>query len=80
MCGEIDLICKRGNRLVFIEVKGRRNEQRDYITHTQQRRIVRAAELFIAHNPRYAEFNMRFDLVIVRPYKLPEVIENAWHK
>jgi putative endonuclease len=78
--GEIDLICKRGNSLVFIEVKGRRNEMRDYITYKQQQRIIGAAELFVANNPNYANLQMRFDLVIIRPYRLPETIRNAWYK
>ncbi|MES2215333.1 MAG: YraN family protein [Pseudomonadota bacterium] len=77
--GEIDIICQRARSLVFIEVKARSSKFDDVLcTPYQQNRIRRTAEVFLQNNPKYQNFDMRFDLVVIRPYKLPEIIENAW--
>ncbi len=77
--GEIDLIAIRGKQLIFIEVKARKTIINDQILlHKQQQRIKRAAEIFLMHRPKYQNYNIRFDLVIIRPYKLPIIIKNAW--
>jgi putative endonuclease len=77
--GEIDLIMKRGKLLVFIEVKARKHGIYEGIVSTnQQQRITRAAELFIAKHQQYNLYNIRFDLVVVKPYRLPQIIKNAW--
>lgn len=79
--GEIDLIALRGKNIVFIEVKARSTYDNycDHILqHRQQQRITRAAQLFLAYNPKYQHYQSRFDLAIVMPYKLPIIIKNAW--
>ncbi|RYE06183.1 MAG: YraN family protein [Rickettsiaceae bacterium] len=77
--GEIDLITQRGKQLVFVEVKARTsNFDTKFISHQQQRRIKNAAQVFLLSNVKYNNFDVRFDLVIVRPFQLPEIIENAW--
>lgn len=76
---EIDIICQRGKTLVFIEVKARKNDVDDVIcSKFQQQKIIRAAEIFLQQNPKYKNFDLRFDLVIVKPYKFPTIIKNAW--
>ncbi len=77
--GEIDLICTRGETLVFIEVKARSNNIDDILCNPyQQQRIKNAALIFLQKNPIYQAYDLRFDLVVIRPYKLPQIIENAW--
>ncbi len=77
--GEIDIICQRGKLIVFIEVKARGNELDDVLCKAnQQNRIRRSAEVFMQRNRKYDGFDMRFDLVVVRPYKMPQIIQNAW--
>ena len=77
--GEIDIIMKRGKWLVFIEVKARKHGiDEAIVSGNQQRRISKTAELFITKNQRYTGYNIRFDLVIVKPYRLPQIIKNAW--
>jgi putative endonuclease len=77
--GEIDLICVRCKTLVFIEVKGRSSNIDDILcTPNQQKRISNAATIFLQKNPIYQTYDLRFDLVVIRPYKLPYIIENAW--
>jgi putative endonuclease len=68
--GEIDLI---------IEVKARKHGLHDgIVSDNQQQRITRTAELFITKHQQYNRYNMRFDLVVVKPYRLPRIIKNAW--
>jgi len=77
--GEIDIIALRGQQIVFIEVKARNSNLDDRIlSKKQQDRIKRAAELFLSNNLKYQNYQIRFDLVIIRPYKLPIIIKNAW--
>lgn len=65
--------------IVFIEVKARSSDINDrFVSFNQQKRIKRAAEMFLSSNTKYNHYNIRFDLVIVSPYKLPIIIKNAW--
>jgi putative endonuclease len=48
------------------------------IDRRQQARIARALDHFLAANPAYAEFRIRFDAVLVAPGKLPRHIPDAW--
>ena len=77
--GEIDLIVLRSKTVVFIEVKARKyGICEGVVSNAQIQRIKRAASLFLTKNPAYAGYNIRFDLVVITPYKWPVVIQNAW--
>ena len=78
--GEIDLIAKRRKTVVFVEVKARRSREAalDAVTPASQKRIVRAAKIFVAEHPKAGFFTLRFDVIIVRPWALPERIVNAF--
>jgi putative endonuclease len=78
--GEIDLIARRGRTLAFIEVKARNDEATamDSITQHQRRRVWRAAQLFIAGDSRVQDCDVRFDVMVVVPNRLPRHIEDAW--
>lgn len=78
--GEIDLIARRGRRLVMVEVKARPTEAlaRQAVPERQRRRIAMAARRFLAANPRYRDHAVRFDVVAVVPGRLPIVIADAW--
>lgn len=81
--GEIDLVAKRGDTLVFVEVKTRGKNAialpRDWVGGEKQRRILCAARAYIlrlGYEPR-----VRFDVVEVRTGGLvPRIhcIENAF--
>ena len=49
-----------------------------FVSRNQQLRITKAAEIFLKLNPKYQKFQVRFDLVVIRPFKLPLIIKNAW--
>lgn len=77
--GEIDIVACRGKQLIFIEVKARKGDiTENIVSKNQQNRIRRSAELFLSHNSKYNGYDVRFDLVFIRPYKWPVIIENAW--
>lgn len=66
--GEVDIIARDGDTLVFVEVKTRRGgEPLEAVTAEKQRRLTRAALVFLKAN-RLLETRCRFDVVsVVRP-------------
>ncbi|WP_298964277.1 YraN family protein [uncultured Roseibium sp.] len=78
--GEIDLIAKKRKTVAFIEVKARktRDAALEAVTPASQRRIAKAARIFVSKHPKAGFFTLRFDVVVVRPWALPERIENAF--
>lgn len=78
--GEIDLIVKKDNVLVFVEVKERQTlEAAAYaISERQQQRLIKGAEAFLQQNPQYQNFDIRFDAVLIKyPFHITH-IKNAW--
>lgn len=78
--GEIDLIARKGEVTAFIEVKARasRDAALYAVTPRQAKRIIAAANYWIAANPEALSGDCRFDIILVSPYLLPEHIENAF--
>jgi len=71
--GEIDLVARRRGLLAFIEVKARASldEAAYAVTPRQQARIINAAQAFLIDHPEYAEFELRFDAMLIAPRHLP---------
>ncbi|EFO32193.1 conserved hypothetical protein [Roseibium sp. TrichSKD4] len=78
--GEIDLIAKKGKTVAFVEVKARKTRRAamEAVSPSNQRRIIRAARIFVAEHPKAGFYSLRFDVVIVRPWRWPERIANAF--
>jgi putative endonuclease len=77
--GEIDIVARRGRVLVFIEVKSRTaTADLDALGPVQRRRLVRAAEAFRGMRPRLRPLDVRFDLVLAGPWRLPRHVPDAW--
>jgi len=78
--GEIDLVAAKGRRLAFVEVKRRRthDEAAFAVTAKQKRRIVRAAQYWLASHPDYAGRDIAFDVVLAAPWSWPRHIANAF--
>lgn len=78
--GEIDLVMKRGKLIVFVEVKARGKlvDAAESVLTRQKRRIVAAAEAWLAVHPEHAGYDLRFDAVLVAPRSLPRHIESAF--
>ena len=71
--GEIDLVARKRNQLAFIEVKARASlDDAAYaVTPRQQARIIDAAQAWLMTHPEHAEFDMRFDAMLIAPRRLP---------
>ena len=82
--GEIDIIARRGHLLVFCEVKFRHKDVHAASpSPRQQKRITRAAALFIAASPLYQNYECRFDVILIerKPYAIWGhliAVVNAW--
>lgn len=78
--GEIDIIAQRRHMLAFIEVKTRDELAMagEAIGANQRARISRAASLFLARHPALATLDMRFDAILIRPWRWPVHIRDAW--
>jgi putative endonuclease len=71
--GEIDIVARRRNLLAFVEVKARNtlDEAAYAVTPRQQRRIIDAAQAWLMAHPEHADFDMRFDVMLIAPRHLP---------
>ncbi|MCC6949318.1 MAG: YraN family protein [Bradyrhizobiaceae bacterium] len=78
--GEVDLVVRRGRTLVFVEVKARArlDDAAWAVLPRQQRRIVAAAEAWLAAHPEHAGYDIRFDAVLVAPGRLPQHLVAAF--
>jgi putative endonuclease len=78
--GEVDLVARRGNLLVFIEVKARHrlDDAAEAVTERQQRRIAAAAEAWLASHDEDTACNIRFDAILVAPWRMPRHIPAAF--
>ncbi len=78
--GEIDIVARRRGVVVFVEVKARASidEAIEAVTERTQRRVIAAAQLWLARHPQHANGDLRFDVVVVTPGKMPRHIVNAF--
>lgn len=78
--GEIDLIARDGDDLVFIEVKHSRthHDAAMHLSEAQMRRIWNTANEYLAGEPTGLMTQMRFDIALVDGVGRIEVIENAY--
>jgi putative endonuclease len=78
--GEIDIVARRRRTLVFVEVKARErlDDAAEAVIVRQQRRIIAAAEAWLASHPDDINCDMRFDVVLVAPKSLPRHIQAAF--
>ena len=69
--GEIDIIAKEKDTLVFVEVKSAMNtafgNPLDWIPPWKQRRIIRVSQLYLLNKGLYNETLIRYDVVSVDP-------------
>jgi putative endonuclease len=65
--GEVDIVARRGAELLFVEVKARQrlDDAALSVTPRQQKRIVAAAEAWLADHPDDGTREIRFDVILV---------------
>lgn len=78
--GEIDIIARKGDLAVFVEVKARRDAKTgiDAVSATAHRRIRAAADLWQASQPDHHRLSQRFDIVVVSPRRWPMHFPDAF--
>lgn len=78
--GEIDLIAERFGTTIFVEVKARQRAdlEAEALFAVNRRRIIRAADWYIARHPRLAQRPMRFDVIFLAPGRWPRHHVNAF--
>ena len=68
---ELDLVARRGRRLVFVEVKAKSGDSfgdaLEMVGPEKQRRLRRAAEAWLARHPEVGALDVRFDVLAVGP-------------
>ncbi|WP_093322833.1 YraN family protein [Shimia haliotis] len=77
--GEIDLVMRNGNEMVFVEVKKSRNfaSASGQLQPRQMARLMRAAEEFVGQEPGGALTPMRFDVALMDDLGRIHILENA---
>jgi putative endonuclease len=74
---ELDLVLRRGRRLVFCEVKAkggdRYGDPLEMITHEKLRRLLRAAEAWLARRPDCTGLEVRFEAIGISRRRLRRV-------
>jgi putative endonuclease len=78
--GEIDIMARRGRVLAAIEVKARpdADSAAAAVSERQRRRIERAARQFVAGRPDLHGLDLRFDVMLVLPWRWPRHLPGAW--
>lgn len=78
--GEVDLIARKGDLIIFVEVKARssHNTALDSITLTAQRRIEAAAHWWLSQQRDGSRLSWRFDVITVVPRRWPQHHRNVW--
>lgn len=77
--GEIDLIMRDGTCLVVVEVKvrGTLAQGLEAMTRRNQKRVQNAFLSFLTRHPQYVLNDVRFDLVVIRPWRFPVHMKNV---
>ncbi len=70
-CGEIDLIARQDEYLVFVEVRARRNPRfataAASVDYRKQQRLLRTAQFFLQRHTKLAKLPCRFDVITFQP-------------
>ena len=79
--GEIDLIARRGDLVLIVEVKARATlvAAMDAVNRNSEHRIEGAADLWLSRQRHAGRLSLRFDLVAILPRRWPVHVPNVFH-
>ncbi|WP_137155269.1 YraN family protein [Rhizobium sp. FKL33] len=71
--GEIDIVARKKDLAVFIEVKARASieDGLNAVTAETQERIRRASDIWLSRQQQAADLGARYDVVVIRPWRWP---------
>ena len=78
------VLARRWRLLAMVEVKtrgateGSMEDALEAVGTRQRRRVERAAEAFLARHPALAQCDVRFDVMLIVPWRPPKHIMDAW--
>jgi len=79
--GEIDLVMKQGEQLVFVEVKTRlkvdSNPPEEAVTPRKQEHMLLSAQQYLEYNPEFTA-DWRIDVVSIRGRRANQPVEVTW--
>jgi putative endonuclease len=84
--GEIDIIAAHDGIIAFVEVKTRKfgsmTEGLDSVTREKRRKIIKTAKAFLAENPKYYNYDPRFDAaqVVITTDEQPQIVELEYYE
>lgn len=78
--GEVDLIARKRDLIIMVEVKARPSliEAMESVTPTAQRRIEAAGDIWLSRQPDFSRLSVRYDLVAVLPLQWPVHVERLF--
>ena len=78
--GEIDVIARDGESVIFIEVKKSRSHAAaaERLSLRQMQRISQTASEFLGTEPNGQDTNARFDVALVDSFGQIEILQNAF--
>ncbi len=80
--GEIDIIARDGDYLVFLEVRARSNPHflsaAASVDRRKQLRIIRTAQVFLKRNRQWAHLPCRFDVIAFEPRQSNLNVPGQW--
>jgi putative endonuclease len=80
--GEIDIIARDRDHLVFLEVRARSNRAfstaAGSVDRRKQQRILRTAQLYLQRHPELARLPCRFDVIAFEPRQSGIHLEIRW--
>lgn len=80
--GEIDLVARDGDTLVFVEVRARTPSRyasaAASVDRRKQQRLLRTAQFYLHHHPAAAQRPCRFDVVAIEPRQCATPPQVRW--
>lgn len=78
--GEVDIIARRGDLVVLVEVKARASRQLavDAVSFESQRRIRAAGDVWLSRQADAARLSIRCDIMAIVPRRWPLHIQDAF--
>ena len=78
--GEIDIIARKGDLVVMVEVKSRKNIDAaiNAVGFQSQQRIINTADIWLARQKDFARLSIRFDIVAILPLRWPKHFAGAF--